>query len=174
MSVLIILTATYTTVILILNRVMKNMVWDLENEIKSINCQFFVFLFAYITRCVYLMILLLKPEIMLFGMRLTDLLYLFTILFCQIIPTFIVLLLHHKAFNKRKTVSKEINTSTQPLSVSSDTIKTNDFDYISESSSFYNGGERNSILPEEERQTYIDPDINSSQVKSPKSLEARS
>ena len=106
------LTLMYAVVIIMLNHVMGYMVGDFKNEIRSVNCQFFVFLFAYVTRCVYLMILLLKPEIMLFGMRLTDLLYLFTILFCQIIPTFIVLLLHHKAFNKRKTVSKEINTST--------------------------------------------------------------
>ena len=40
----------FTIVIVRLNGVMKRMTGDFQREIRSVNCQFFVFLFAYLTR----------------------------------------------------------------------------------------------------------------------------
>ena len=49
-SALVILVMTYTIVIIKLNQVMKKVDGNFEQEIRSINCQFFFFLIAYLTR----------------------------------------------------------------------------------------------------------------------------
>ena len=49
----IVLTLMYTIVCVILNCEMNSMVGDFRKEIRSINCQFIVFLFAYLTKCTY-------------------------------------------------------------------------------------------------------------------------
>ena len=46
------LTAIYTVVMIMLNRAMKQFEGNFNNEMKSINGQFLVFLSSYLSRCI--------------------------------------------------------------------------------------------------------------------------
>ena len=90
------------------------MVWDLENEIKSINCQFFLFLFAYMTRIfeiIAFQLILNEYYYEKIDKKYIDMTYAITAFFTQIIPTFMLLFLHYKAFNPRVNQQKAEHNS---------------------------------------------------------------
>ena len=91
----IVLTLMYCIVITMLNRVLNQMVGDFKKEICSINCQFTVFLFAYVTRCLFLLFLESKTINEKFSTETIDFAYLIMAFFWQIVPSFTVLLLHY-------------------------------------------------------------------------------
>ena len=73
------------------------MVGDFKREILSINCQFFIFLVAYLSRCGYIVFLISVK----LSQEMFDLLFFLVAFVCMVVPCFTVLLLHHKALYPR-------------------------------------------------------------------------
>ena len=64
-----------------LNREMKNLVGDFDQEIKSVNSQFLVFLFAYVTRCLILIPLEIKEVKKFIGENMFNYIHIVSIFF---------------------------------------------------------------------------------------------
>ena len=85
-----------------LNGTMKEMVGDFGKEINSVRYQFYIFLFSYVTQCVYVTVLSNQTLVSKLGEDNLDLSYMILAFFWQIVPTFTVLLLHYQAFDPRR------------------------------------------------------------------------
>ena len=88
----------FTIVIVRLNGVMKRMTGDFYREIRSVNCQFFVFLFAYLTRSICIITFEFTDIV---NDKVKYVVFLLAAGISQLIPTFTILLLHYKAFSPR-------------------------------------------------------------------------
>ena len=64
-----------------LNREMKNLAGDFDQEIKSVNSQFLVFLFAYVIRCLILIPLEIKEVKNFIGENLFNYIHIVSIFF---------------------------------------------------------------------------------------------
>ena len=104
MASFVFLTIAYGVVICTLNQVMRRMAGNFVSEIRSVNCQFFFFFLAYLARSFgSLLAFLVKGE----EDYITDyptativntiVQYFVT----QVLPIFMILLLHYRAFNPR-------------------------------------------------------------------------
>ena len=92
MGSFILLTVMYSVVIYMLNRVMRKLVGDFKNEIRSVNGQFFVFLISYLTRCSFVLLLNIKKvRELLGGVNAMNVSYLIVAFLVEILPTTIFL-----------------------------------------------------------------------------------
>ena len=99
---LVTLTLTYTIICALLLKTMNKLVGNFKKEICSVICQFFVFLQAYASMSAYSAALTserIKEKI---GMDNLNIFYLIMVFFWQVSPPFTMLLLHHRAFYRRR------------------------------------------------------------------------
>ena len=94
----------FTIVIVRLNGVMKRMTSDFQREIRSVNCQFFIFLFAYLTRSICIITFEFTDIV---NDEVKYVVFLLAAGISQLLPTFTILLLHYKAFGP-KVLKKEV------------------------------------------------------------------
>ena len=120
---------------MILNKVMDKMVGDFKTEIKSVKTQFFVYLISYVTRCLWNSFALYynsTPQHQ-FSYTTWNILWFLMLIVWQVVPTFTVVTLHHKAFKNRQSVTN-LNV-TQNTNNCVNFITTNEFRYATESAS---------------------------------------
>ena len=132
LSLNVILIGICSLVIIMLHSVMKRMPGNFDKEIRSIHCQFSIFLLAAVTCLVELITYYILETADQFTRNSEIILGTISAFVSQILPTFIILLLHYKAFNSQ-TVKKwtTCGDKTEP----SNLIQTNNFEFISQSSS---------------------------------------
>lgn len=98
------LTLIYSIIIVMLNIVMRKMAGNFRKEIRSVNCQFVFFFLAYLTRTLAIIFgyALRRDQHHNNDLELADII-LNTVkyFFMWQLPTFMILLMHYKAFNPR-------------------------------------------------------------------------
>ena len=104
----IILALMYSYVIVMVKKVMGKFQGDFENEIWSVNTQFYVFFVAQLVRIAYLIPYEISRIRNFENVEFFNILFFVFAFLTQILPVFVVLLLHHRAFGAR-TLAESMN-----------------------------------------------------------------
>ena len=91
----------YTVVMIMLSRVTRKFKENFEKEVNSVNCQFLVFLIAYVSRILISIPLEIQTLKDLLGKECLLMIHLILSPFIFLVPTFIVLNMHHKSFKAK-------------------------------------------------------------------------
>ena len=114
---------------------MDKMVGDFKTEIRSVKTQFFVYLISYVTRCIWNSFALYYNSTSQHELSYTtwNILWFLMLIVWQVVPTFTVVALHHKALKNRQSATN-LN-DTQRTNNCVNFITTNEFRYATESAS---------------------------------------
>ena len=91
----------YTIVMIMLNKLTKKYKENFKKEVNFVQLQFSVFLIAYISRMIIMIPLEIPKLKELLGIEFILMVHLAVAPVLYIIPTFVILNMHHKAFRAR-------------------------------------------------------------------------
>ena len=136
---------TYTIQVLMLNIVMNKMIGDLTSEIRSINGQFFTFLFVFAVRLIWALFMIEQTFIKDISNYAQNFIYFGGVVLTQL-PIITIITLHHRAFKSRHLVSYSTqDRTTNPNNVTN----AENLQFLSESDSVLR------MTEDEQRPTYV-------------------